>query len=235
MNRAQIILAMLLTAISNFAQTPEAKSVLPSTPDAAISAATPARPTMADRSPRYKLQASDVLNVTFRFSPEFNQEVTIEPDGFISLQVTGELKVQGMTIGEATQAIASKAALILKDPVVNISLKDFAPSVIYVGGNVVKPGRLDLRGRMSVTDAIASAGGMIPGSKDTDVVLFRRVSNDMVEVKRIDMKRAIEKDALMEDVVLQPNDSIYVSKSKIGKLERFMQVSHLGLYFPIPY
>lgn len=235
MNRTRIVVATLLTAISTFAQKPGAKSVLSSTSEAAASAATPARTTMADRSPRYKLQASDVLNVTFRFSPEFNQEVTIEPDGFISLQVTGELNVQGMTIAEATQAIARKAALMLKDPVVNISLKDFAPSVIYVGGNVVKPGRFDLRGRMSVTDAIASAGGMIPGSKDTDVVVFRRVSNDMVEVKRIDMKRAIEKDALMEDVVLQPNDSIYVSKSKIGKLERFMQVSHLGLYFPIPY
>jgi hypothetical protein len=76
----------------------------------------------------------------------------------------------------------------------------------------------------------------VPGSNDTDVLLFRRVSADMVEVKRIDLKRAIEKDALREDVILGPNDSVYISRSKIGNFERFMQVTHLGMYFnPLPF
>lgn len=188
-----------------------------------------------DRDKRYRIQTSDVLEVKFRFSPEFNQEVTVQPDGFISLQVTGDLKIQGLTVNEACDAIAQKSTHTLHEPVVNIVLKDFAKPAIYVGGNVVKPGRFEMRGPMSVTDAIATAGGMIPGSNEREVVLFRRVSNDMVEVKKIDMKRAIEKDALREDVLLQPNDSIFISKSKMGKLERFMQVTHMGLYFPIPY
>jgi protein involved in polysaccharide export with SLBB domain len=108
--------------------------------------------------------------------------------------------------------------------------------VFYVGGNVTKPGRFDLRGSISVSDAIATAGGMVPGSNDTDVILFRRVSADVVEVKRIDLKRAIEKDAMREDVMLEPNDSVYISRSKIGKFERFMQITHLGMYFdPLPF
>jgi polysaccharide biosynthesis/export protein len=189
-----------------------------------------------ERPKRYRLQASDVLDIKFRFSPEFNQEATIEPDGFINLQVTGELKVEGLTVEEATRLIIQKSSDMLKEPVVTIALKDFAKPVFYVGGNITKPGRYDLRGTMTVTDAVASAGGMVPGSLDTDVILFRRVSSEMVEVKRIDLKRAIYTDALSEDVVLQPNDSIYISKSKIGKLERFMQITHLGMYFdPLPF
>jgi polysaccharide export outer membrane protein len=176
-----------------------------------------------------------VVDVRFRFSPEFNQEVTVGPDGFINLPITGEIKIEGLTIFEASQTIVRMSSKTLREPEVTVSLKDYVRPVFYVGGNVVKPGRFELRGQMSATDAIASAGGMIPGSNDKEVVLFRRVSNEMVEVKRINMKSAIEKDALREDVALQPNDSIYVSKSKIGKFERFMQVSHLGLYFPIPY
>src|SRR5579863_1698837 len=196
-------------------------------------ATTPARP-MAERSPRYRIQPSDVLDIRFRFSPEFNQEIAVEPDGYISLQITGEMKVDGLTVAEATEQIIQKSAHVLRDPTVNISLKEFAKPAIYVGGNVVKPGRFELHGQMSVTDALATAGGMIPGSNDSEVVLFRRTSNQMVEVKRINLKKAISKDALREDVVLQPNDSIYVSKSVIGKLERFMNVTHLGFYFPIP-
>jgi len=201
--------------------------------DKAVST-TPARP-MAERSPRYRIQPSDVLDIRFRFSPEFNQEIAVEPDGYISLQITGEMKVDGLTIAEATEQIIQKSAHVLRDPTVTISLKEFAKPAIYVGGNVVKPGRFELHGQMSVTDALATAGGMIPGSNDSEVVLFRRASNQMVEVKRINLKKAISKDALREDVMLQPNDSIYVSKSIIGKLERFMNVTHLGFYFPIPF
>jgi len=188
------------------------------------------------RDRRYRLAPSDVLDVRFRFSPEFNQEVTVQPDGFIGLQIAGEIKVQGMTISEAADAIVRECSGVLQDPVVIISLKDFVRPVFYVGGNVAKPGRFEFRGSMSVADALATAGGMIPGSRETEVILFRRVAGDMVETKRIDMKRAIEKDSLREDVMLQPNDLIYVPKSKIGKLERFMQVTRLGMYVsPIPF
>jgi hypothetical protein len=68
------------------------------------------------------------------------------------------------------------------------------------------------------------------------VFLFRRASPDTVEVKCIDVKSAIEKDAMREDVALEPNDSIYVSKSLVGKIDRFMQITRLGLYFnPLPF
>jgi polysaccharide export outer membrane protein len=188
------------------------------------------------RVDRYRLQPSDVLEVRFRFSPEFNETVSVQPDGFITLQVTGDLKVAGFTVPEATQEIVQKSAKVLHDPEVTIALKEFVKPAFYVGGNVVKPGKFELRGEMTVTDAITSAGGFSPGSKDTDVLLFRRISREMVEVKRIDVKRTIEKEALREDIGLQPNDSIYVSKSWIGNIDRFMQVTRLGMYFnPLPF
>ncbi|MDP8980807.1 MAG: polysaccharide export protein [Acidobacteriota bacterium] len=188
------------------------------------------------RADRYRLQPSDVLEVRFRFSPEFNETVTVQPDGFITLQVAGDLKIAGLTVPEATLEIVQKSAKVLHDPEVTIALKEFVKPAFYVGGNVVKPGKFELHGEMTLTDAITSAGGFAPGAKDTDVLLFRRISREMVEVKRIDVKRAIDKDALREDIDLQPNDSIYVSKSWVGKIDRFMQVTRLGMYFnPLPF
>jgi len=142
----------------------------------------------------------------------------------------------GFTVPEATQAIVQKSAKVLHAPEVTIALKEFVKPAFYVGGNVVKPGKFELRGEMTVTDAITSAGGFSPGSKDTDVLLFRRISREMVEVKCIDVKPTIEKEALREDIGLQPNDSIYVSKSWAGNIDRFMQVTRLGMYFnPLPF
>src|ERR1700686_5009440 len=70
--------------------------------------AQPLVPGLHSRNERYRLQPSDIMDVAFRFTPEFNQTVTVQPDGFISLEVAGDLKVAGLTLAEARQAILQK-------------------------------------------------------------------------------------------------------------------------------
>ncbi len=190
-------------------------------------------PQFATRSPRYRLQLSDELEITFRFTPEFNQKVTVQPDGFISLQDVGDLYVGGLTLEELTQAIASRYAGILREPVVTVKLTSFAKPFFIVGGEVAKPGKYELQGPLTLSDAVAVAGGFTVGAKTTEVLLFRRFSDELVEVKRVNVKVA-QSGAAREDVRLRPGDSIFVPRSRVGKLERFMAVSRLGLYFPVP-
>src|SRR5882762_4820970 len=71
---------------------------------------------------RYRLQPGDVLEVQFRYSPEFNQTVTVQPDGYISLEIGGDLKVAGMTVEESRRIILKKAGERLQDPVANVLL-----------------------------------------------------------------------------------------------------------------
>ncbi len=67
------------------------------------------------------------------------------------------------------------------------------------------------------------------------IALTKALSKELAEVRTIDLKEAFDKGRLEEDVQLQPGDSIYVGKSKLAKLERFMNVTKLGLYFnPLP-
>src|ERR1700730_13416434 len=66
---------------------------------------------------RYRLQPGDVLEVQFRYSPEFNQTVTVQPDGYVSLEIGGDLKVAGMTGEQPPLAILRKASTRLQDPV----------------------------------------------------------------------------------------------------------------------
>src|SRR3954463_4641760 len=71
---------------------------------------------------RYRLQPGDVLEVQFRYSPEFNQTVTVQPDGYVTLEIGGDLKVAGFTIEQTREAILRQARTRLQDPVATIVL-----------------------------------------------------------------------------------------------------------------
>ena len=185
-----------------------------------------------ERNPRYRLQVSDELELKFRFTPEFDQSVKIQPDGFISLLDVGDVKVSGLSVEEVRDLIVERYQGILNEPVVSVTLKGFSDPFFIVGGEVGAPGRFDLRGELTVTDAIAIAGGLKPGAKGKEVVLFRRVSPEMVEVKKVDV-RMVQRGQADEDVRLRPGDSIFVPRSTIGKIDRFLEVTRLGFYFPM--
>ena len=189
----------------------------------------------AQREERYRIQPLDIIDLNFRYTPEFNHSVTVQADGYASMQSIGELKLAGLSMPEAVEAITRKYAAFLRDPVMTLSLKETAKPAITVGGFVAKPGRLDLRGAVTLTDAIAMAGGFLAGAKDSEVLLFRRAAAELVEVRKVNVHRLLEKGHLEEDIALRGGDAVYVSKGKIAQIDRFMQVSRLGLYFnPIP-
>src|SRR5919198_3058167 len=85
---------------------------------------------------RYRLQPGDVFEVQFRYSPEFNQTVTVQPDGYISLEIGGDLKVAGFTIEQTRAAILRQARTRLQDPLATIVLKEFQRPYFVVAGEV---------------------------------------------------------------------------------------------------
>src|SRR6266513_1384741 len=82
-------------------------------------------PKLLNRDQRYRLQPNDVVEVQFRYTPEYNFAATIQPDGYVSSQAAGDVKISGLTVAEASAAIATKASTSLKDPAVAVLLKDF--------------------------------------------------------------------------------------------------------------
>jgi len=190
----------------------------------------PERPELHRRNPRYQLCKDDVLQLNFALTPDLNQTVTIQPDGYITLQGVGDLHVEGQTIPDVTESIRLAYAKTLHNPIITVRLMEFEKPYFIVGGEVGHPGKFDLRGDTTMTQAVAIAGGFTETSKHSQVWLFRRVSNDWVETRQLDLKKMLKNGNLREDAHLRPGDMLYVPKNTLSKMKRFIPVATVGTY-----
>jgi polysaccharide export outer membrane protein len=179
---------------------------------------------------RYRFQPGDVFEVQFRYSPEFNQTVTVQPDGYVSLEVGGDLKVAGLTIEQARLAILKKASARLQDPVATIVLKEFQKPYFVIAGEVTLPGKIEMRERVTALQAIMLAGGMKEGARSGQVVVFRSINTDTAEVKLLNLKSIRRTADLENDLTLQPGDMVFVPRDKISKIERFMKLASVAAF-----
>ena len=175
----------------------------------------------AERNPRYRICRDDVLTLSFPLSPELNQKVTVQPDGFITLQSAGSVHVEGLTVPGVEEAVKKAYAGILNDPIVNADLEDFQKPFFTVLGQVGKPGQYDLRYDITVTQAVAVAGGFAPTAK-TQVFLYRAVDSNWAEVKELKIKDILHGKNISEDVHLRPGDMIFVPEKAITKFRKYV-------------
>jgi len=183
------------------------------------------------RRPLYRLRKSDVLGINFNFAPEFDQTVSVQPDGFITLKGLEELYVEGMTLHELRETIRGAYAIMLHDPEVTIVLKEFDKPYFIATGEVTHPGKYELRSDTTVTEAVAIAGGFTGQAKHSQVVLFRRVSEERIEARLLDVKQMLKSRSLEEDVHLKPGDLLFVPQNTISKIRRYLPTQSLGMYW----
>lgn len=186
------------------------------------------RPVLQHRHPRYQVMRDDVITLSFPLSPELNQTVTVQPDGYITLLNAGSVYIQGQTVPEIVETVKKSYSNVLHDPIVDVDLKDFQKPYFMVSGQVGKPGRYDLREDTTVSEAIAVAGGFLPTAK-TQVFLYHRISAGWVEVKKLSLKDLLNGKNVNEDVEMQPGDMIFVPEKFITNFRKYVPYT-VGLY-----
>jgi len=190
-------------------------------------------PQLQNRYPRYRLCASDVLAVSFPLTPEFDETATIQPDGFVTLTAVGDVHLAGLTTEESVQSIRAAYSKVLHDPIVTVELKKFNEPYFVVGGQVQRPGKYDLHGYTTATQAIAIAGGFNHDSKHSQVLLFRRVNDDWFEVKDLNLKRILSGRDLAEDPEIRAGDMLFVPQNMISKIKRLIPAYGVGTYYQL--
>jgi polysaccharide export outer membrane protein len=180
--------------------------------------------------PRYHIQPSDVIEVRFRYTPEFDQTVTVQPDGTIALNIIGEINVDGKTVEEARQVVLTKAEERLNQPEVRLVLKDFHRPYFTVAGQVEKPGTFEMRENTTAMQAVLMAGGFKDNARPSQIVVFRKINTDTAEVKIVNLKNIKNAAQLEHDLPLQSGDMLLVPETDLSKISRFMKLANIGAY-----
>lgn len=183
-----------------------------------------------ERRPLYCLQKSDVLDISFTFAPEFNQTLTVLPDGFITLKGLDYLYVEGQTLPQTSENIRKAYSGILHDPEVTVVLRGFDKPYFIASGEVAHPGKYELRDDTTVTRAVAIAGGFTGQARHSEVLIFRQLSSEHVEARVLNVKRLLKERNLSEDIHLRPGDMLFVPQNTISKIRRYLPLPNLGMY-----
>lgn len=165
----------------------------------------------------YRMQVGDVLDVRLMMNPELNDQVVVRPDGMISTTVTGDIPAYGRTVREVQKDLQSRYRQHLTNPNVQLIVRSFAPSRVYVLGEVNTPGEFVAVGpNLTMLQAIARAGG-VKNSADTDnIILVRHGAGDTSEAYRASYHDAVTGIDPSSDVRLAAYDVVYVPRTGVA-------------------
>jgi protein involved in polysaccharide export with SLBB domain len=183
----------------------------------------------------YRLGPEDVISVTVFGQDRYSRSgITIPPSGRISLAlIQGGLFVNGKTVDEVAELIKKRYDEYIIDPEVTVSLDKAASYRYSIVGDVAQPGIRLMNRRMTVTEAIAEAGGVLnTGSKSGVVVLRRQQDNTFAKIPvNVD---AIYKGKAPDSTFLIPGDQIFVPGNKLKTFQKifgFAQVLSFARIF----
>jgi polysaccharide biosynthesis/export protein len=181
---------------------------------------------------KYVLGIGDIIAVKFYFDRELNDEVIVRPDGKISLQLVGEIQTAGLTPAQLNSELykayskvfdSPEITVIVKDfklPEISVSVKEYASRKVYVGGEIAKPGIIPITGSMRIFDAITQAGGTLDTAELETVVLLRHDGSSKPNAYSLNLNKVLNGET--SDVTLMPYDVVYIPKTKIAKLDLFV-------------
>jgi protein involved in polysaccharide export with SLBB domain len=171
----------------------------------------------------YHIQPGDQLAVDFYLNSEFNDNVSVQPDGRIVLRLVGPLQASGLTPAQLSSAINQAYAKELKNPSATVHVQNMPSRQIFVQGQVNHPGGFPLQPGMTALQAIASAGGHTDEAAMENVVLIRRDACGKADGSKLDLASATDTPDKGEDVMLMPRDTLVVPRSKIANVDLFVK------------
>jgi protein involved in polysaccharide export with SLBB domain len=176
-----------------------------------------------DQFRTYRIQPGDQLDVSFYLSPEFNQALTVRPDGNISMPVAGSVHAQGLTPGQLEKKLDQLYSTELRDPRATVRIDKSPSQVVYVEGQVGKPGAVPLQPGMTAIQAIAASGGMNDSAGASRVFLVRRDACGNPHGQPLKLDKVLSQKDNEEDVALLPSDIVVVPRSGVAQFDLDMK------------
>ncbi len=171
----------------------------------------------------YIIEVGDTLDIKFMYNAELNElAVPVRPDGRISLQLAHDVPAAGATPSQLRNILNEKYAAELKKPEIAVIVRSFGGHKIFVDGEVIMPGPLDFKGRMTLFQAISQARGVRDTARLSNVIVIRKDFEGKPMAANLDLTKVINGTDFSQDIALMPYDIVYVPKSHIANWNKFV-------------
>jgi protein involved in polysaccharide export with SLBB domain len=229
MNRAYMILAAMVLVIAVSACSSKPITVPPLTDtDLAEMNATANFP-----HETYRLEPGDAIQIRYTHHPEMAQDDVIAPDGKINAKLVGEISVAGLTTDELEQLLVKRTSEDhLKDPEVVVSITKFSEKLVYVGGEVARPGTFPYHRGLTPLQAIAASGGFRDTARSDSVILVRTGGSEKKFIARKLNLAQTTNDGVKEPVALAPHDVIFVPRTEVADANIWVR-QHISDMIPL--
>lgn len=171
----------------------------------------------------YRFYPGDKFRMDVRTAPELSAELTIAPDGRISLPTIGPLMASGTTTRELQRSVEEIYSNELRDPSVVITPLEFGSQKVFVGGEVKQPGVFEMPGEIDVLQAILLAGGWTEEGSPTQVIVMRRKPGGELMTRVVDVRNGLARQSLYDIGPLKRFDVVYVTRSAIADENQFVR------------
>jgi polysaccharide export outer membrane protein len=165
----------------------------------------------------YRIEGGDVFSFSVYDNPELTSRAEgtmVTPDGYITLSLTGPIKIGGLTIQEATEYVEMKLGKYIRNPKVSISPIRIQSANFTILGKVKVPNRYTLSNNARITDAIAMAGGLATGLFNGDSVEIANLKDAYLirdgKILPVDFTKALYKGDILNNIPLMNGDYIYI-------------------------
>lgn len=183
----------------------------------------------SDSDYRYRISAGDELSLRFLLNPDLNTGVLVGPDGRGVFPLISSVRVADMTVEEANSVLSQAYAQILRRPDVQVMITAYGASQVYVGGEVRTPGVYPIRGQLTPAQAVMMAGGLATTARMGRVAIIRQRPDGQMLMKVVDLQAYLAKGQSIGPFTILPGDLIFVPRSSIAEVDRFVDQYITGL------
>ena len=157
----------------------------------------------------YIIGPSDIIEINVWKEPELTRKVAVRMDGKITLPMINDVQAANLPLQELQKEIAERYKEFVEVPEVTVILLASNSRKIYMLGKIGRPGELPLTKEITILQAISISGGLQKWADKSDIRLIRKIDG-VEKTFRIDYDAIISGKDLTQNIVLQPDDTIFV-------------------------
>ncbi len=205
--------------------------------------------TLQAKARDYQIGRGDLLEISVWESPDLSKTVAVDDEGSINYAFLGKITAAGTTPEDLAAAITKKLEQgYVKEPKVDVTVKEFNSKKILVFGEVEKPGLYKIRQELPVLEMLFLVGGVNSDAKRMTVIrpqgedsekvpaglvgadqsLHSPAAKDSNAVHEVDLIALLAKGDLSQNILIWPGDTVYVASGTGEKFYVLGQVNNPG-------